>query len=189
MKEIARGFIVLLFLLVITGLIYPLAMTGVGQLLFPKRVNGSLVNQDSTIVGSKLIGQNFVDPRYFFGRPSATNPPYNPASSNASNLGAMNPVLIERVKARIAMLQAADPSQKEPIPVGLVTSSGSGLDPDISIAAAEYQAPRIAKLRGLTLDQVNALIQQNTTLPQFGFLGLTRVNVLALNLALDQAKP
>lgn len=189
MKEIARGFIVLFFLLIITGVIYPLVMTGVGQLLFPGRVNGSLINQDGTVIGSKLIGQNFTDPHYFFGRPSATNPPYNPAFSDASNLGATNPILIERIKARIAMLQAADPSQKEPIPVGLVTSSGSGLDPDISIAAAAYQAPRIAKIRGLSLDTVNQLIQQNTTWPQFGFLGLSRVNVLSLNLALDQAKP
>lgn len=187
MKEIWRGFAVLVFMMILTGVLYPLLMTGIGEVAFSQQVNGSLINQDGTLMGSSLIGQNFTSPRYFWGRPSATSPvPYNASVSGASNLGPMNPALIDQIKARIAAFTSADPTQKDPIPVDLVTSSGSGLDPDISVASANYQAPRVAKARGLTLDQVNVLILENTTLPQFGFMGQARVNVLKLNMALDQ---
>ncbi len=188
MRELWRSFVVLVFLMILTGLIYPLLITGIGQLAFPKQVNGSLIDESGTLLGSSLIGQNFTSPRYFWGRPSATTPAYNAASSSASNLGPTNPKLLANVKASIAHLQLADPAQKALVPIDLVTSSGSGLDPDISIAAAEYQAPRVAKARGLSLKQVNTLILENVTPQQLGFLGQPRVNVLQLNLALDQLK-
>jgi len=172
-------------LTLITGVAYPLAVTGIARTVFPAQADGSLIEKDGKPVGSALIGQNFADPRNFWGRPSATSPmAYNAANSSGSNLGPLNPALIDAVKARIAALQAADPGNREPVPVDLVTASGSGLDPHISVAAARYQAPRIARLRQLTLAQVQALIAQQTEGQAFGFLGEPRVNVLRLNLAL-----
>ncbi|MDD3651237.1 potassium-transporting ATPase subunit KdpC [Immundisolibacter sp.] len=178
----------LLFLVLsaVTGLVYPFAVTGVAQLLFPRQANGSLIMRDGQPVGSALIGQSFTDPGHFWGRPSATAPqPYNAAASTGSNLGPLNPALVDAVKARIAALQAADPGNAAPVPVDLVTASGSGLDPDISLAAAAYQAPRVARVRGLPLAQVEALIERHAARPRLGVLGEPRVNVLALNLALD----
>jgi K+-transporting ATPase ATPase C chain len=172
-----------------TGLIYPLVVTGLAQLVFPRQANGSLITQNGQTVGSTLIGQSFDDPKYFWGRLSATGPfPYNAAASSGSNLGPTNPALLDAVKARIAALQAADPSNTQLIPVDLVTASGSGLDPDISVAAALYQIPRVARLRGLSESAVRTLVDKYTTGRQFGFLGEPRVNVLKLNLALDAIK-
>lgn len=171
---------------VVTGLVYPFAVTGVAQLLFPWQAHGSLVMRDGQPVGSALIGQQFTDPGHFWGRPSATAPqPYNAAASTGSNLGPLNPALVEAVQARIAALRAADPGNVAPVPVDLVTASGSGLDPDISLAAARYQAPRVARVRGLPPAQIAALIERHARRPWLGVLGEPRVNVLALNLALD----
>lgn len=171
---------------VVTGLVYPFAVTGVAQLMFPWQANGSLVQQGGKPVGSALIGQQFTDPGHFWGRPSASAPqPYNALASGGSNLGPMNPALVEAVKARIAALHVADPGNTAPVPVDLVTASGSGLDPEISIAAARYQAPRVARVRGLPPAQVEALVEHFARRPWFGILGEPRVNVLALNLALD----
>ena len=171
---------------ILTGVIYPLAVTGVAQVVFPQQANGSLILKDGKPVGSALIGQSFDDPKYFWGRLSATAPfPYNAAASSGSNLGPTNPALIAEVQARIDALHAADPQNTQPIPVDLVTSSGSGLDPDISVAAALYQAPRVARARGMSQAQVRALIDQFTVDRQFGILGEPRVNVVELNLALD----
>ncbi|GMU47648.1 MAG: potassium-transporting ATPase KdpC subunit [Porticoccaceae bacterium] len=170
----------------VTGLVYPFAVTGVAQLLFPWQVNGSLVQRDGKPIGSALIGQQFADPGHFWGRPSATAPqPYNAAASTGSNLGPLNPALVEAAQARIAALRAADPGNAAPVPVDLVTASGSGLDPDISLAAARYQAPRVARVRGLPPAQITALIERHARRPWLGVLGEPRVNVLALNLALD----
>lgn len=171
---------------VVTGLVYPFAVTGVAQLLFPWQANGSLVMRDGKPVGSALIGQQFADPGHFWGRPSATAPqPYNAAASTGSNLGPLNPALVEAVQARIAALRAVDPGNLAPVPVDLVTASGSGLDPDISLAAARYQAPRVARVRGLPPAEITALIERHARRPWLGVLGEPRVNVLALNLALD----
>jgi K+-transporting ATPase ATPase C chain len=171
---------------VLTGLVYPLAVTGVGQLFFAHAANGSLIAVDGRLIGSTLIGQNFTDPRHFWGRPSATSPqPYNGAASSGSNLGPLNPALTDAVKARIAALRAADPGNNQPVPVDLVTASGSGLDPDISLAAAHYQAARVAKARNLPVKQVSALIERQAARPWLGILGEPRVNVLRLNLAMD----
>ncbi len=176
----------LLVFTVITGVLYPLAVTGIAQAVFPRQANGSLIRQHGQVIGSALIGQPFSSPQYFWSRPSATTPfPDNSLASGGSNLGPTNPVLLQQVKARIAALHAADPSQHAPIPVDLVTASGSGLDPDISPAAALYQVPRIARLRHLSEQRVRALVARYTTLRQLGFLGEPRVNVLELNLALD----
>ncbi len=174
---------------IITGVIYPLAVTGVAQTIFPQPANGSLIIKDGKPVGSALIGQPFSDPKYFWGRLSATAPfPDNAAASSGSNLGPTNPVLIGEVKARIDALHTADPQNTQPIPVDLVTSSGSGLDPDISVAAALYQVPRVARARGMSEAQVRALVDQFISSRQFGILGEPRVNVLQLNLALDKAE-
>ncbi|MBC7161965.1 MAG: potassium-transporting ATPase subunit KdpC [Immundisolibacter sp.] len=171
---------------VLTGLAYPLAVTGVGQLLFAHAANGSILAVDGKPVGSALIGQSFTGARYFWGRPSATGPfPYNAAISSGSNLGPLNPALRDAVKARMAALRAADPGNDQPVPIDLVTASGSGLDPDISLAAARYQVARVAKARGLAVQQVSALIEQQAARPWLGILGAPRVNVLRLNLALD----
>jgi K+-transporting ATPase ATPase C chain len=179
----------LALLTLMTGIFYPLIVTGIAQLAFPHQANGSMLVKDSQLIGSKLIGQPFDDPRYFWGRLSATSPfPYNAGASAGSNLGPTNPALAEAVKARIAALKAADPSNTLPIPVDLVTASGSGLDPQISIAAANFQIPRVAKARGLNEETVRVLVEEYTHGRLLGFLGEPRVNVLLLNLALDGIK-
>jgi K+-transporting ATPase ATPase C chain len=185
--NIVRPALVLFVLLsALTGLIYPMAVTGAAKAVFPAQADGSLVVLDGTTVGSKLIGQNFSDPKHFWGRPSATAPqPYNASASGGSNQGPLNPALADAVKGRIEALRAADPGNTAPVPVDLVTTSGSGLDPDISPAAARYQAARVARARGVPIEQVNALIANNTQGPLWGLLGESRVNVLALNIALD----
>ncbi len=192
-NQLRPALVILLALTIITGVIYPLLITGVAQLVFPHQANGSVIMKDGKPIGSELIGQEFSDPKYFWGRLSATGDyPYNAynaqtgTGSSGSNYGPMNPALVQAAQARLAALQAADPGNTAPIPVDLVTASGSGLDPDISVAAALYQAPRVARLRGLPLSQVRALIAQYTQGRQFGFLGEPRVNVLELNLALDE---
>jgi len=173
----------------ITGIAYPLVVTGIGQGLFKSQANGSLIEQNGTVVGSALIGQQFDAPEYFWGRLSATSPqPYNAANSGGSNLGPTNSALQDEVKGRLAALKAADPTSTGPVPVDLVTSSGSGLDPEITPAAAQYQLNRVAKARGLPLDKVQDLIASYTSGRQFGILGEARVNVLELNLALDALK-
>ncbi len=187
MKTILRPALVLFVLLsALTGLIYPLAVTGAAKAVFPEQAAGSLVERDGKPVGSRLIGQNFSDPKHFWGRPSATAPmAYNASASGGSNLGPLNPALVDAVKARVEALRAADPGNTQPVPVDLVTASASGLDPDISPAAARYQAARVARARGLPDAQVAALIERHTDAPLWGLLGEPRVNVLALNLALD----
>jgi K+-transporting ATPase ATPase C chain len=188
--QIRPALMALLIFTVLTGLLYPLVVTGIAQLVFPHQANGSLIVQNGQTVGSSLIGQQFTDPKYFWGRLSATGPyPYNAAASSGSNLGPTNPALLDEVKGRIAALKAADPSNTQPIPVDLVTSSGSGLDPDISVAAALYQLPRVARLRGLSESALRTLVDKYTQGRQLGFLGEPRVNVLQLNLALDALKP
>lgn len=173
----------------ITGILYPLAVTGIGQAAFPDQVNGSLIRQSGQIKGSELIGQQFSQPRYFWGRPSATAPfAYNGLASGGSNLGPTNPALKTAVEERIKALHEADPENTAPVPVDLVTASASGLDPHISPAAAEYQLQRVAKARGLQAKQVRQLVTQYTEAPQFGIFGEERVNVLQLNLALDSLK-
>ncbi len=189
LKELKPAFVMLLALTVLTGILYPLLVTGIAQGLFPDAANGSLIEQNGNLAGSAMIGQPFSDPKYFWGRPSATGPtPYNAAASSGSNQGPLNPALEDAVKTRIAALKAADPSQTEPIPVDLVTASASGLDPHISPAAAAWQAPRIARLRGLPLDVVGGLVAQHTQGRQLGVLGEARVNVLQLNLAMDKLR-
>jgi K+-transporting ATPase ATPase C chain len=173
----------------LTGILYPLLITGIAQVIFPHQANGSLIVRNGQVVGSDLIGQSFDDPRYFWGRLSATAPyPYNAAASTGSNLGPTNLALTEAVQARIAALKAADPTNNSPIPVDLVTSSGSGLDPNISVAAALYQVPRVARERGLSEEALRVLVDQYTEKRQFGLLGEPRVDVLELNLALDGIK-
>jgi K+-transporting ATPase ATPase C chain len=177
----------LIVLIVLTGVIYPLMLTGIAQVVFPARSNGSLIEEDGKPVGSRLIGQPFDDPRYFWGRPSATSPfPYNAAASAGSNLGPSSADLREAVRQRVVVLRAADPGNTALIPVDLVTASASGLDPDISAAAARYQVPRIARVRGIPEKTLVELIDQHTEGRVLGFLGEPRVNVLALNLALDE---
>ena len=187
MKEHIRPALTMLAILtLLTGLVYPLAVTGLTQWFFPHQANGSLIVRDGTVVGSALIGQYFDEPKYFWGRPSATSPfPYNATASAGSNLGPTNPVLIETVEARVAVRRAADPGTDKPVPVDLVTSSASGLDPHISPAAALYQLKRVARARGLDEKTLKELVAQHTEGRQFGFLGEPRVNVLILNIALD----
>jgi potassium-transporting ATPase KdpC subunit len=170
----------------ITGIIYPLVITGIAQVVFPSQANGSIITLNGQSVGSTLIGQQFDQPKYFWGRLSDSGDhAYNASASSGSNYSVLNPSLQDAVNQRIKDLKAADPDNVQPIPVDLVTASASGLDPDFSIAAARYQAARVAKARNLTLDQVNTLIDQHTQGRILGFLGEPRVNVLALNLALD----
>ena len=177
---------IFVLLSVITGVAYPLLITGISQLAFPDRANGSLVSLDGKVVGSRLIGQSVTAPKYFWSRPSATGPMANNGlASSGSNLGSNNPALLEAVRGRIDALRAADPGNTAPVPVDLVTASGSGLDPEISLAAARYQAPRIARERGVTVATVQALIDRHAEHPWLGTVGEPRVNVLALNLALD----
>jgi potassium-transporting ATPase KdpC subunit len=191
-----RPAIVLLVLFtVITGVIYPLVVTGIAQVAFPAQANGSLIVQNGQAVGSQLIGQQFDDPKYFWGRLSATGTfPYNAfnaqnlTGSSGSNYGPLNPALMTAVQGRIEALKAADLENKAPIPVDLVTASSSGLDPHISVAAAQYQLARVAQVRGLSVEAVQKLVDQFTTGRQFGFLGEATVNVLQLNLALDAVK-
>ena len=190
MKTLLRPALVLFALLtLLCGLLYPYAVAGIGRLAFAGQAEGSLVLRDGQPAGSSLIGQAFSSPRYVWGRPSATSPmPNNAAASGGSNQGPLNPALADAVKARIAALKAADPDNAAPVPVDLVTASGSGLDPDISIAAAYYQAGRIARERRLGVDAVRKLIDERRQSAFLGFLGEPRVNVLALNLALDQRR-
>jgi K+-transporting ATPase ATPase C chain len=189
LSQLRPALVSFIALSVITGLVYPLAVTGVAQILFPQQANGSLMVQNGKPVGSVLIGQPFDDPKYFWGRLSATSPfPYNAAASSGSNLGPTNQALLDEVQARIDALHAADPGNTAPIPVDLVTSSASGLDPNISPAAAEYQVPRVARARGLSEDAVRRLVAQYTEPRQLGLIGEARVNVLELNLALDAMK-
>ena len=186
-KHLKPAIILLVLLTVLTGVIYPLVVTGLAQLLFPSQANGSLIKDDGgKPTGSGLIGQPFNSPGYFWGRPSATAPfPYNADASSGSNLGPTNPALIDAVKARIQMLKAADPDNKMPVPVDLVTASASGLDPHISPAAADYQINRVAKARNIDPEKLRALVQSHTEARQWGFWGEPRINVLALNLTLD----
>jgi K+-transporting ATPase ATPase C chain len=178
--------VMLLVLTIITGIAYPLAVTGIAQLIFPNAANGSLLLKDGKAVGSSLIGQPFSDAKYFWSRPSATGPyPYNAGASSGSNQGPLNPALVDAVKARVEALRAADPNNAAAVPVDLVTASASGLDPHISPAAAEYQVNRVARLRGLDAGQVRQLVTAHTESRQWGILGEPRVNVLTLNLALD----
>jgi K+-transporting ATPase ATPase C chain len=188
MKKILRPAIVLFAsMTILTGLVYPLLITGISQVIFPRQANGSLLTSISGVVGSTLIGQQFDDPKYFWGRLSATGAyPYNASASGGSNFGPMNANLYQQAADRITALKQAQPQENSSaIPVDLVTASGSGLDPHISVAAASYQAARVAGLRNLAVDQVLDLIEKYTETPQFGFLGESRVNVLQLNLALD----
>ena len=180
----------LLLLTGLTGLVYPLAVTGIAQVVFPKQANGSLIVKDGVAVGSTLIGQPFDDPKYFWGRPSATSPyAYNATSSSGSNLGPTNEALKKAVADRVATLKAADPDNSAKVPVDLVTTSGSGLDPHISPASAEYQVHRVARARGMNEDGVRRLVTEHTEGRQWGVFGEPRVNVLELNLALDAMKP
>jgi K+-transporting ATPase ATPase C chain len=187
MNKILRPALVLFAALTaVTGVAYPLAVTGIAKAVFPAQAAGSLIESGGKTIGSTLIGQTFGDPKNFWGRPSATSPiANNAAGSGGSNLGPLNPALIDAVKGRIAALRAADPGNTLPIPVDLVTASASGLDPDISVAAARYQAARVARARGLSTAQVEALIAQHSEGTVLGFIGEPRVNVLALNLALN----
>ena len=186
-----RPALVLFVLLsLLTGIAYPYAVTGIAALVFPREAAGSLVERDGKVVGSLLIGQSFSDPKYFWSRPSATSPMAdNAVASSGSNLGPTNPALIDAVKGRVAALRSADPGNAAPVPVDLVTASASGLDPEISRAGAEYQAARVARVRGLPVERVRALVAEQSRGQWLGFLGEPRVNVLALNLALDATKP
>lgn len=190
MSRLVRNAVsMLLVMTVITGIAYPLLATGVAQVLFPHQANGSLIEKNGKPVGSALIGQSFDDPKYFWGRPSATAPhPYNGTASNGSNQGPTNPALRDAVQQRIDALRKVDPGNTAPVPADLVMASGSGLDPEISPAAVQYQVARVARVRHLDVAQVQELVAQSTQGRQLGFLGEPRVNVLALNLALDGVK-
>jgi K+-transporting ATPase ATPase C chain len=190
MSQLRPALVLFALFTVLTGLIYPAVTTGVAQLVFPHQANGSLIEKDGRVVGSELIGQPFSDPGYFWSRLSATGPtPYNGAASTGSNLGPTNPKLAEAVTARVDQLRAADPSQTGPIPVDLVTASGSGLDPHISPAAARYQVGRVAATRGRPVEELQALVARHVEGRTLGLLGEPRVNVLLLNLALDSIAP
>ncbi|HEY5755568.1 MAG TPA: potassium-transporting ATPase subunit KdpC [Steroidobacter sp.] len=189
MSELRPALVSFLLLTVITGVIYSLAVTGIGQAVFSDAANGSLIAAGDQSIGSRLIGQPFSDPKYFFGRPSATAPqPYNGAASSGSNLGPTNPALASIITDRVAALRALDPENQSRVPVDLVTASGSGLDPHISPAAAEYQVPRVARIRNRPEAEIRELVKAATEGRTFGILGEPRVNVLLLNLALDGKK-
>jgi len=186
MGHVRAALVSLAVLTLVTGIVYPVVVTAIAQLVFPHQANGSLIVKDGKVVGAALIGQPFDDPKYFWGRPSATSPfGYNAASSSGSNLSPTNPTLVKSVQERVDALRAADPDNRAPVPVDLVTASGSGLDPHISPAAALYQVNRVAKARKVDPASVRELVERHTEGRQFGFLGEPRVNVLALNLALD----
>jgi K+-transporting ATPase ATPase C chain len=186
MRHVRAALVSLAVLTVVTGVVYPVVVTAIAQLVFPHQANGSLIVKDGKVVGSALIGQPFDDPKYFWGRPSATSPfGYNAASSSGSNLSPTNPDLIKAVQSRVDALRTADPGNTAPVPVDLVTASGSGLDPHITPAAALYQVQRVAKARGMDAAVVRQLVEQHIEGRTFGVLGERRVNVLALNLALD----
>jgi K+-transporting ATPase ATPase C chain len=187
MKNILRPALVLFILLtLITGVAYPLVVTGIAKTVFAEQAAGSLITREGKTVGSSLIGQNFSDPKHFWGRPSATGPmPYNATASSGSNQGPLNPALTDAVKSRVEALRAADPGNMAPVPVDLVTASASGLDPHISLAAARYQAGRVAKARGLAPEKVLGIVGAQTENPLFGLIGETQVNVLKLNIALN----
>jgi potassium-transporting ATPase KdpC subunit len=186
MQTLRPALSVFALLTALTGVAYPLLVTGVAQVAFPHAANGSVLTVDGKAVGSALIGQSFSAPKYFWGRPSATSPmPNNGLASGGSNLGANNPALLDAVKDRVAALRSADPGNTLPVPVDLVTASGSGLDPETSVAAALYQAPRVARARGIGTAAVRSVIDAQTALPWLGVVGEPRVNVLQLNLALD----
>lgn len=188
-RQVYRSVMMTVLSTIVFGLLYPLAMTGLAQVLFPRQANGSLIVEGGRVVGSTLIGQPFSDPKYFWGRPSATSPfPDNAAASSGSNLGPTNQALLDAVRQRIDDLRKADPGNTAPVPVDLVTASASGLDPDISPAAAQYQAARVARVRHMPLDTVDRLIRQHTAGRQFGVLGEPRVNVLELNQGLDRMR-
>ncbi|MBL8977112.1 MAG: potassium-transporting ATPase subunit KdpC [Gemmatimonadetes bacterium] len=191
MRTLLRpALVALLVLSLITGVVYPAAITGVSAVLFPREAGGSRLLAGDTLLGSALIGQGFTEPGYFWSRPSATGPvAYNGAVSGGSNLGPSNPALHEAIAARVAALRAADPGRTDPVPVDLVTASGSGLDPHITPAAAAYQVPRVSRARGVSEDSVRTLVAGSTEGRQFGVLGEPRVNVLRLNLALDGLTP
>ena len=198
LREIRPAIVMILAMTVLTGLVYPLGMTGIAQVLFPSQANGSLIEKDKKVIGSALIGQNFEKPEYFHGRPSATTDvdpkdstktvpaPYNAANSSGSNAGPTSKALIERIEGDVKALKEENPNA--PIPVELVTTSASGLDPDISPAGAMFQVPRVAKARGLSEDKVSELVRQNTERRFLGLIGEPRVNVLQLNMALDALK-
>ena len=186
LKDLKPAVLLLLVTTALTGAAYPLIVTAVAQVLFPRQANGSLIQREGKAAGSELIGQPFGAPKYFWSRPSATSPyPYNAASSSGSNQGPLNPALADAVAARIKALREADPGNVAPVPADLVTASASGLDPHISPAAAEYQVARVTRARGTTPDRVRALVADSTEGRQLGFLGEPRVNVLKLNLTLD----
>jgi K+-transporting ATPase ATPase C chain len=186
LAHVRTALVLLALLTLVTGVAYPVAVTAIAQVVFPHQANGSLIVKDGKAVGSTLIGQPFDDPRYFWSRPSATTPfPDNAGSSSGSNLSPTNPDLVKTVQGRVDALRAADPGNTAPVPVDLVTASGSGLDPEISQAAAQYQLERVARARGLSSAQVQALVNEYTSGRQLGILGEPRVNVLRLNLALD----
>jgi len=190
LRQVKQAILLFAALSILTGVIYPLGITGIAQVFFPRQANGSLIYHNGQPVGSELIGQSFTDPKYFWGRPSATSPvPYNAAASGGSNLGPTNPELLKAVRERIGWLRAADPSNESQIPVDLVTSSGSGLDPHISPAAAEYQVARVAGARGLDAETVRQAVARHTASRTLGLLGEPRVNVVELNLDLDDLQP
>jgi K+-transporting ATPase ATPase C chain len=179
----------LLMMTVLLGIVYPLVITGVAKVVFPRQADGSLIYKDGRLIGSTLIGQSFSDPKYFWGRPSATSPqPYNGLASSGSNVGPLNPALLDGVKANAKALHDADPDNRRPIPVDLVSASASGLDPEISPAAAHYQAARVARARNLPVEQVEALIRAHEQGRLLGFIGEPRINVLAVNLAIDRLR-
>lgn len=188
MKMLRPALTLFFALTAICGLVYPLAVTAIAQIAFPKQANGSLIVQNGKVVGSELIGQEFTSPKYFWGRLSATAPAYNAASSSGSNFGPLSPDLKKAVQGRLDALKKVDPTNRTPVPVDLVTASGSGLDPQISVAAADYQVARVARTRGLSADKVRQFVTENTQGRTFGVLGEERVNVLKLNLAIDAAK-